>query len=321
MEPKPTPKKRIKRQSTTKMPPASGKPKNEVKPEMAPCINQTEGLSPLSPPSTFEKTDNLNNYRVSDEQVVKKDTTTGEKSDSANVPPQTATDATTDLSKFDFIVVSIFFVGASWGIGLIIEKLLSFAYTEYHPQAWLSFLIGLAITFVATLAAVAAGNTDQDANGKSKFNWIALFYVAGLIATVVFTITKGLSLVGGFAPVVSAPSMRYAGAMTAVSASILLFTVRLKFRLLYGITEVGVAYYIAWSKIPSVDFKTFMEHPLKYEDPKTLAIYLLTGSIYLGVRGWDNIYEGWRKKSTRYEIYRSHDGLKKYLIKKKRKII
>ncbi len=68
----------------------------------------------------------------------------------------------------------------------------------------------------------------------------------------------------------------------------LLFLFRLKARACYGVTEVLFAAYVGWVQLSQVGAESF-----NFAKSISLAPVLLSGCIYLAVRGCDNIHQGY----------------------------
>jgi len=83
-----------------------------------------------------------------------------------------------------------------------------------------------------------------------------------------------------------------AGAVGSLIAGASLFLVRLRYRSVYGLTEVAVGLYLGWDKGAEV------VGPLSVASSnRTFLLAMLTASIYLVVRGFDNMHVGWRARS------------------------
>jgi hypothetical protein len=71
----------------------------------------------------------------------------------------------------------------------------------------------------------------------------------------------------------------------------ILFYIRLKFRFVYGASEVIVGLYVAFEKIHGAPLPV-----LTLENIEPVALVILTGAIYLVVRGLDNAHQGMTKE-------------------------
>lgn len=76
-------------------------------------------------------------------------------------------------------------------------------------------------------------------------------------------------------------------AIFILSVGLILFYIRLNYKILYGITEISVGISIGVSKI----FDTFQNEVIRSE----FYFALITASLFLVVRGLDNIYQGLSK--------------------------
>lgn len=72
-----------------------------------------------------------------------------------------------------------------------------------------------------------------------------------------------------------------------LAAAILLFSFRLGFRSIYGVSEAVVGFWVGLRQFDAVD-------PAAPIEP-TLVMTILTASVYLMVRGFDNIHQGLTK--------------------------
>ena len=73
-------------------------------------------------------------------------------------------------------------------------------------------------------------------------------------------------------------------------AGMLLFHFRLRIRSLYGVTEVVVGVLVAI-------FKVFGNSPGAFATNADFILAMLTASVYLIVRGLDNVHQGYRDPS------------------------
>ena len=100
--------------------------------------------------------------------------------------------------------------------------------------------------------------------------------------------------------------LRKTGTTVAILLGVLLFFFRLLSRFSYGICEIGFAWYVAWAKLPNIEIGAMAQQipaassTLNVSD---LAIAVMTGSVYIIVRGLDNVQTGYKdlrpfKKAT-----------------------
>lgn len=90
---------------------------------------------------------------------------------------------------------------------------------------------------------------------------------------------------------VPSQSARVVGIVAVIIAGGILFSVRLKFRLFYGFTEVAFACFIAWDRLPDVQVSSFVSQSTAQLNASAIAVGLVSSSVYLLVRGFDNIYQ------------------------------
>lgn len=89
----------------------------------------------------------------------------------------------------------------------------------------------------------------------------------------------------------------YAGVGITLIAGLALFGMRSWYRISYGATETLVGLYLAWMKW------TTTTGPLGELSKDTVFMTgLLTASIYLVVRGMDNMQTGWRARAKRVSV-------------------
>ena len=83
----------------------------------------------------------------------------------------------------------------------------------------------------------------------------------------------------------------YAGVAITLVAGLSLFGMRTWYRITYGLTEIMVGVYLAWVKW------TTTTGPLgELSKDSVFVTGLLTASIYLVVRGLDNVQTGWKAR-------------------------
>jgi hypothetical protein len=82
-----------------------------------------------------------------------------------------------------------------------------------------------------------------------------------------------------------------AGVGATALAGAALFFIRLQYRIVYGLTEVAVGLYLGWDKAKA------LTGPLGAASrDEAFLMAMLTASIYLIVRGMDNVHVGWRAR-------------------------
>jgi len=96
----------------------------------------------------------------------------------------------------------------------------------------------------------------------------------------------------------STAQIAYAIPVLVFLAGSLLFIFRLKFRFVYGFTEVLVGMYFAYAKIRSEG-----SIPFSFEISETMILVIVTGAIYLVVRGLDNMHQGMTKEKDPIGIF------------------
>lgn len=127
------------------------------------------------------------------------------------------------------------------------------------------------------------------------FVWWQMLLTSPLAALMVgmfyFGIFYPIWAIGVWAYEKSTPSILLAviiGVVTLLFGSVL-FWIRLRYRAVYGVTEIGVGVLVASHRSYSFSAPTFV--------PETdFLLFLLTAGVYLVVRGFDNIYIGFFKE-------------------------
>lgn len=121
--------------------------------------------------------------------------------------------------------------------------------------------------------------------GRHEPYWkhLAFVGVLALVATSLHSAMERSRLLWEWIP---RSSVIVVGLPLIVAAAFAFFWFRLKARALYGVSEFVVALVFAWTNLPIgrvVDV-----------DARTLPVAaLLTGCVYLMVRGLDNVHQGW----------------------------
>jgi len=154
--------------------------------------------------------------------------------------------------------------------------------------------IGLVIALIMGVAITA---------GKRRADKISVFLVVVVVCLPGFWLLfRAFGILRGFGPDILAwlpgHSFRVIGMILVVLAGAVLFWVRLKFRMLFGLTEVAFACYVAWDKIPCVDIASSTGNSALAVNASTIAVGLISGSIYLLVRGFDNMHQGYIHNKT-----------------------
>lgn len=144
---------------------------------------------------------------------------------------------------------------------------------------------GAIVIFVLFLGATTVQYARTRKAGRHEPYWKHLAFV-GILATVATSLHSAMEnsrLLWAWIPT---RSVIVVGLPLIVAAACALFWVRLKARTLYGASEFLVALAFAWRTLPTgrvVDL-----------DASTLPVAaLLTGCVYLMVRGLDNVQQGW----------------------------
>lgn len=88
-------------------------------------------------------------------------------------------------------------------------------------------------------------------------------------------------------------SARSVGLILIAIISIGLFMFRIKHRSCYGLTEVAFAMFVGFKQLPNVTTAD-----LDLASSMSIAPVLLTGSVYLAVRGMDNVHQGLKNDSV-----------------------
>lgn len=201
-----------------------------------------------------------------------------------------------------------FFIAILLGIVL-------FIYFAIHPitifnSSSKTFMLGaagalLGADLVASIK-IAISNEYSDVADKLK---AALFYFLGgvVLSMAVLGIVAGATaFIAYLFGLLTSPDRNptYAGIVTSVFVlfiGYLLFLFRLHTRALYGWVELFVGLTVAYAQVQNLKKDAYIFEP-------TIAMSLLTASVYLIVRAMDNINEGqksdkliaiWRKYKTR----------------------
>lgn len=151
--------------------------------------------------------------------------------------------------------------------------------------------------FMLLLVAALATELYVAVRAKSKFapQWknVALFpFVAWMIA---------VPIAGALATISTGTTMLYLWARAPQTSELLVlwlsapatlllggaaFLFRLRFRCLYGITEVGAGLFVAWFQVRGGGGGGLLSG--------AFLLAFITAAVYLVVRGLDNVHQGWK---------------------------
>jgi hypothetical protein len=168
--------------------------------------------------------------------------------------------------------------------------LVSYQITKlFYPSYWLAFLLGCGF-FAGFLYLM----------GKSKADNVVLLFLIWLTVPILCVLVLALDylrlLALHFIQAIPDNSIRSIGILTVIVVGTLLFWIRLKFRIFYGLTEIAFGCYIAWDRLPEINVRSFFGKPLQIGEANALAIGLISGSVYLLVRGLDNAHVGYKQR-------------------------
>ncbi len=113
---------------------------------------------------------------------------------------------------------------------------------------------------------------------------IGALCIAAIRRAVAFVVLRVIDLVGAL----PSASARPIGTMLTLLAAFLLFGFRYYARAFWGLGEVMVALYAAWNVMPQ-------EAVRAWDLPKAFTAPVIAGSLYLAIRGMDNIQQGYSK--------------------------
>ena len=176
----------------------------------------------------------------------------------------------------------IFLVGAALSVPGLIS-----AGMKLHNPSWSE------IGVMATGAVICLWAVELDSSPARKLAnflfWIGLPLIV-VVLLLAFTQYSKLEKIAD-------PTLKgYAGVAITAVAGLALFAMRYWYRMSYGITEAAVGLYLAWVKW------TTTGGPFGDLSKDTAFMTgLLTASIYLVVRGLDNIHTGWKARAKKIE--------------------
>jgi len=149
-----------------------------------------------------------------------------------------------------------------WAV-FILLVLVALCYMAYEESEW-SKTVTISL-FVATVLAFAAMSMETILPPLSR--WTANFINTS-----------------------STESIKLVGIPLVIGAGLMLFWFRLRWKSLYGWTEVLFACFIAWYQLPNLRLSD--KEVMSAEGLSKYALPLVSASIYLIVRGLDNVHKG-----------------------------
>ena len=170
-----------------------------------------------------------------------------------------------------------------------------------------TFMLGGVIAFVGldfkASIKLAKGNEYPSIYSKLK---IIIFHLAGgmvVSAAVLGLVTSAIAFIIYSFGLLTSPERNptYAGIIASIFVLLLgyiLFQFRLNARALYGFVELLVGLGVAYAQVQNLKKDAYIFEP-------TIAMSLLTASVYLVVRAMDNMNEG-RKSDKLIQIWRKY---------------
>lgn len=159
-----------------------------------------------------------------------------------------------------------------------------------HPNTHPTVFQNIAVAVGAILLMWAVEFDSSPARKFANFMfWFGLPLIVGVVA---WSILQYHRLETISDPVIKG----YAGVAITAVTGLALFAMRYWYRMSYGLTEAGVGLYLGWIKW------TTATGPFGDLSKDTAFMTgLLTASIYLVVRGLDNVQTGWKARAKRIE--------------------
>lgn len=114
---------------------------------------------------------------------------------------------------------------------------------------------------------------------------VLLVIVAGLFQVVTWSVA-GIQWIATHA---TGWPLVYIGLPAVIALGVFLFLFRYKLRFFYGLSEIAFATYLSWHQLPEFPLK---QVPDGY-NAQNLVLAVMAGSVYLVVRGLDNMQQGW----------------------------